>query len=62
MPKGKILCAQLNTVLFKVYNYFAKLEHRGSTRGTLRRTLEATGEQKSYSRFLYERKCFYTSA
>ena len=40
--KGTRLCAQ-QKIVFKVYNYFAKSEQRGSTQGALMRTLEATG-------------------
>ena len=48
MPKGKRLCAQLKTVLLKVYDYSVKLQQCVGTRGVLRSTLEATGEQILY--------------
>ena len=55
MPKGKRICAQLKTVLLKVYDYFSMLEQRGGARGALRRTSEATGEQTLYC--FSERRC-----
>ena len=48
MPKDKRLCAQLKTVLLKIFEYFSKLEQRGVAQGAPRRTAEATGERTSY--------------
>ena len=48
MSKGKQVCAQTKTVLFRVYDYFDNLEQCGGSRGALSRTSNATGERTSY--------------
>ena len=48
MPKGKQVCTQTKTVLFRVYDYFDNLEQHGVSRGVLSKTSHATGERTSY--------------